>query len=107
MHLLAIEHLGGGSDVVEKALLYAVADEKRFTMHDVLKVPGVEAHIAGQAKELVGLFTGEAEGSVGRGQEWVNGNKSWIENAGQCTRDCRLNPAEIHQAFLSSPLTVY
>lgn len=69
---------------MEKAIVYAVADEKRFTLHDVLRVPGVQSKIGGKAKELLGLFDGEIEGSVKRGQEWVGANKSWVEGFCEC-----------------------
>lgn len=106
LHLLAIEQLQAGPDVVEKAIVYAVADEKRFTLHDVLRAPGVQGKVGDKAKELLGLFEGDVEGSVKKGQEWVAANKSWVEGFCMCFVDLDATTLTL-QPFLSSPRTTF
>lgn len=79
MSLIAIEQLQASSQVAEKALVYAIADEKRYTVDDVVRAPGVKEKVEGKTAELVGLFQGDVMEGVKKGQEWVNANKSWIE----------------------------
>ncbi|KAK1921181.1 hypothetical protein DB88DRAFT_499930 [Papiliotrema laurentii] len=79
LSLIAIEQLQAGSHVVEKALIYAIADEKRYTVDDVVRAPGVQEKLEGKTAELVALFQGDVAEGGKKGQEWVAANQSWIE----------------------------
>ena len=79
LQIVAIEQLQAGKDVVEKAVVYALSDDKRFSVDDVLRVQGVKEKVEGKTAELVKLFEGDALEGVKKGQEWVGANASWIE----------------------------
>ena len=82
--LIAVEHLNASQAVVDKVLVYAIADPKRYTVDDVLRVKGVKAE--GTTGELISLFQGDMLESVKKGQEWVQSNKSWIESQSESRR---------------------
>jgi translation initiation factor 3 subunit M len=79
LQIIAIEQLQAGKDAVEKAVVYALSDDKRFSVDDVLRVQGVKEKVEGKTAELVKLFEGDALEGVKKGQEWVGANSSWIE----------------------------
>ena len=78
--LVAIQQLSAGADVVEKAVVYAIADKKRFAIDDVLRAQGIQGNVSGQAASLVSLFTGDAIKAVSEAQQLVSSNGSWIES---------------------------
>ena len=79
MHIVAIEQLEAGQEAVERAVVYALADEKRFSLDDVLRVKGIKGKLSGKVAELVELFEGDAVEGVKKGQQWTSSNSSWIE----------------------------
>lgn len=67
------------AEIVEKAAVVAVLDEKRFNVEELTQISA----LGGEAKELVGLLSGkEAVGAVKSGEDWVGKNESWIKARG-------------------------
>ena len=83
LHIVAIQS-GAGAETVEQAIVYALADSKRFTVDEVLRVSGVREKLRGEAAELVGLFEStDPVDAVKKGKEWVATHSSWIQGAGE------------------------
>lgn len=82
---LLLVQLGGGAETVEKALVYALADDKRFSLDSVLASQGVKEKVSGKASELVKLFESDPVEAVKSGQQWVgnSSNSSWLESQGE------------------------
>ncbi|WWD22666.1 hypothetical protein CI109_107159 [Kwoniella shandongensis] len=70
------------AQLVEKAILVALAVQDKFELDDVLSVQGVKEQLSGKAAEVVSLFEGDEVEAVGKGQKWVAANGSWVESAG-------------------------
>jgi hypothetical protein len=70
-------------EVVEKAVVLALANETKFDLSEVLKTQGAGAK-AGKAAELVKLFTEADElEAVSQGQTWAESNASYISGFGE------------------------
>ncbi|ORX35139.1 hypothetical protein BD324DRAFT_634026 [Kockovaella imperatae] len=79
IQLLALR-LKPSSDIAERALALALADQTRFSLDDVLRLEGVKASLNGKMAEVKGLFEGSDEvGAVKQGLEWSSSSSSWIE----------------------------
>ncbi|KAK8844780.1 hypothetical protein IAR55_006630 [Kwoniella newhampshirensis] len=70
------------AQLVEKAILIALAVQDKFELDEVLKIQGVKEQLSGKAAEVVSLFEGDEIEAVGKGQKWVESNGSWVESAG-------------------------
>jgi translation initiation factor 3 subunit M len=67
------------ADVVEKATVVAVLDEKRFNVDQLSE----NSSLSGEAKELVGLLSDQdAVAALGRAEEWTGKHSSWIQAKG-------------------------
>lgn len=75
--------LATNAQLVQQALVLALADQKRFDLEDVLRISGVSQGVQGETKEIVSLFTDADEvEAVKKGSEWVKAHESWITSQG-------------------------
>ncbi|WVQ82795.1 eukaryotic translation initiation factor 3 subunit M [Cryptococcus sp. DSM 104549] len=67
--------------IVEKAVLLALAVPTKFELDDVLSVQGAKEQL-GKAQGVVELFEGDELEAVEKGKKWVAENAAWVEGAG-------------------------
>ncbi|KAK4684773.1 translation initiation factor 3 subunit M, partial [Tremellales sp. Uapishka_1] len=78
-YILALQY-STDKEIVETAVVLAIAVESRFDLNDVTRVEGVQGRFEGKTGELVALFTETDElEAVGKGKTWLEANGSWIE----------------------------
>ena len=87
IQLLALR-LQPSSELAERAVAFALADDTRFSLDDVLRAEGVKGSLNGKMTEVVGLFEGGDEiDAVKKGQQWATSSSSWVEGLGELLRE--------------------
>ena len=76
---LAMLAISQNPSAAEMAVVLSVADEKKFTLDDVLGREGVKESLSGPLGELAGLFSDVEElEAVQKGQAFVASHADWI-----------------------------